>query len=165
MRSAARFAGHAIHPMLIVFPLGLLSTAVIFDIIYLFSDKENFSVTAGYLLVAGVISGPIAALFGWLDWFKIPSGTRAKRIGLLHGAGNIVVVVLFALSLLSRVIADDNWKPPVIGLILSFAGVGLAIFTAWLGGELVERLGIGVDEEANVNASNSFTTAPFASLQ
>lgn len=29
--------------------------------------------------------------------------------------------------------------------------------TAWLGGELVDRLGVGVDNGANVNASNSLT--------
>jgi uncharacterized membrane protein len=31
MESRAKLAGHAIHPMLIVFPLGLLTTAVVFD--------------------------------------------------------------------------------------------------------------------------------------
>ena len=35
MESKAKLFGHPIHPMLIVFPLGLLGTAVIFDIIYL----------------------------------------------------------------------------------------------------------------------------------
>ena len=31
MESRAKLAGYAIHPMLIVFPLGLPATAVIFD--------------------------------------------------------------------------------------------------------------------------------------
>jgi uncharacterized membrane protein len=31
MESRTKLAGHAIHPMLIVFLLGLLATAVIFD--------------------------------------------------------------------------------------------------------------------------------------
>ena len=35
MESRAKFLGHPIHQMLIVFPLGLLATAVIFDIIAL----------------------------------------------------------------------------------------------------------------------------------
>ena len=35
MESKAKLVGHAIHPMLIVFPLGLLGMAVIFDLIYL----------------------------------------------------------------------------------------------------------------------------------
>jgi hypothetical protein len=34
-------------------------------------------------------------------------------------------------------------------------GVAIALVTAWLGGELVYRLGVGVDRDANLNASNS----------
>ena len=33
MESRAKLAGHAVHPMLITLPLGLLGTAVIFDLI------------------------------------------------------------------------------------------------------------------------------------
>ena len=33
MESKAKLLGHPIHPMLIVFPLGLLATAVAFDIV------------------------------------------------------------------------------------------------------------------------------------
>jgi uncharacterized membrane protein len=35
MESKAKLFGHPIHQILIVFPLGLLATAVIFDVIYL----------------------------------------------------------------------------------------------------------------------------------
>ena len=31
MESRVKLAGHPVHPMLIVFPLGLLTTAVVFD--------------------------------------------------------------------------------------------------------------------------------------
>jgi hypothetical protein len=31
-------------------------------------------------------------VFGLIDWWAIPSGTRAKAIGLWHGVGNVVVV-------------------------------------------------------------------------
>ena len=46
MRSRAQAFGHGIHPMLIVFPLGLLATAVIFDIIYLITDRSAFNIAA-----------------------------------------------------------------------------------------------------------------------
>jgi uncharacterized membrane protein len=45
-------------------------------------------------------------------------------------------------------------------LVLSFSGPGLALVTGWLGGELVDRLGIGVDEGANVNAPSSLSRQP-----
>jgi Predicted membrane protein (DUF2231) len=87
MQSTVRVAGHPLHPMLIVFPLGLLATAVIFDIIYLVSHNSMWTQVAYYMIGAGVIGGLAAALPGVIDWFGIPSGSRGKRAGLLHERG------------------------------------------------------------------------------
>jgi uncharacterized membrane protein len=46
MESRAKLLGHPIHPMLIVFPLGLLGTAVIFDIVGLVTHKTEWSLVA-----------------------------------------------------------------------------------------------------------------------
>jgi uncharacterized membrane protein len=155
MESRAKALGHAIHPMLIPFPLGLLATAVVFDIVYLATDRVGFATAAAYMIGAGIVGGLIAAPFGWIDWFKIPAGTRAKRVGLIHGVGNIVVVVLFAVSWLLR--TSNGWEPTAWALVCSFAAVVLAVATAWMGGELVERLGVGVDEGAGVDAPSSLS--------
>jgi uncharacterized membrane protein len=122
----------------------------VFDIVYPSTDRSGFAVAAAYMIGAGIIGGLLAAPFGWIDWFKIPTGTRAKSIGLVHGLGNIVVVVLFAASWLIRV--NNGWDPTAWALVCSFAAVVLAVVTAWLGGELVERLGVGADEGAGVDA-------------
>ena len=45
-------------------------------------------------------------------------------------------------------------------LALGFVGLGTALVTGWLGGELVDRLGVGVDEGANLDAPNSLTGQP-----
>jgi uncharacterized membrane protein len=158
MESRVKAFGHPIHPMLIPFPLGLLATAVIFDIIQLVSGKGIFSETAFYMIAAGIVGGLAAAVFGLIDWLAIPSGTRAKSVGIMHGGGNVVVVVLFALSWLLRY--GDRPHPGALALILSFAGVALAGITGWLGGELVDRLGVGVDEGANLDAPNSLSGRP-----
>jgi uncharacterized membrane protein len=155
MESRAKALGHAIHPMLIPFPLGLLATAVVFDIVYLVTDRPGFAVASGYMIGAGIIGGLLAAPFGWIDWFKIPAGTRAKSIGLVHGLGNVVVVVLFAVSWLLRV--SNGWDPTAWALACSFVAVVLAVATAWMGGELVERLGVGVDEGAAIDAPSSLS--------
>jgi uncharacterized membrane protein len=39
----AKLFGHRIHPMLIPFPLGLLSTSVVFDVVYLLTDNGKWS--------------------------------------------------------------------------------------------------------------------------
>jgi Predicted membrane protein (DUF2231) len=93
---------------------------------------------------------------GLIDWLAIPAGTRAKRIGALHGVGNVVVVALFAVSwLLRRGHAD--YRPTSLALWLGIVAVLLALGTAWAGGELVERLGVGVDEGANLDAPSSLS--------
>ena len=159
MRSRARAFGHPIHQMLIVFPLGLLTTAVVFDIVELVTDRSGFAMAAAYMIAAGVVGGLVAAVFGIVDWLAIPPGTRARRIGTLHGVGNVVVVLLFAVSFLVRTNAGD-WTPNALALVLGFVGVAVAGVTGWLGGELVDRLGVGVDEGANVNAPSSLSGRP-----
>lgn len=162
MESKAKILGHGAHPILIVFPLGLLATAVIFDVVYLLTNNNTFPLVAYWLIIAGLIGGAVAAPFGWIDWFAIPTETRAKRIGLMHGLTNVTVLILFFLSWWLR--TGDARPPTAIALICSFAGAGLALVGGWLGGELVERLGIGVHPRANVNAPSSLSTEPVVSI-
>jgi uncharacterized membrane protein len=153
MESKAQFLGHPLHPMLIVFPLGLLASAAIFDAIYLLTGTITMAIVAYWMVVAGIVGGLVAAPFSLIDWLAIPTGTRAKSIGMIYGVGNVIVLLLFTGSWLLRL--DMPEMPGTLACILSFAGAGLALVTGWLGGELVDRLGVGVDEGANLNASNS----------
>lgn len=153
MESRAKLFGHPIHPMLIVFPLGLFVTSLIFDIIRYASGDGTWSLVAFYMIGGGIIGGLLAAIFGLIDWLAIPDGTRAKSLGLWHGLGNVVVVLLFIVSwFVRRPVPAD---PPAGAFVLSILGVLLGAVTGWLGGELVDRLGIGVDEGANPNAPSS----------
>src|SRR5688572_33511401 len=93
MESRAKLFGHPIHQMLIVFPLGLLATALVFDVVQLVSGNGFWSELSYWMIAAGVISGLVAAPFGLVDWLAIPWRTRAKRIGAVHGAGNVVVKI------------------------------------------------------------------------
>jgi uncharacterized membrane protein len=158
MESRAKLFGHAIHPILIVFPLGLLSTAVLFDVIYLLTHNGRWADISFWMIAAGIIGGLASALFGLIDLLAIPPGTRAQTIGLWHGGGNVVVVILFGVSWLLR--RDAPNSPETMALVLSFAGAGLSLLTGWLGGELVERLGVGVDDGAHLNAPNSLSGRP-----
>jgi uncharacterized membrane protein len=153
MESRAKLFGHPIHQMLIVFPLGLLATALLFDIGHLVTGSGYWSEIAYWMILAGVVTGLLAAPFGFIDWLSIPAGTRAKRVGALHGAGNVVVLLMYSASAWLR--TADPQAPAAIAYALSFLGGGLALVTGWLGGELVDRLGVGVDEGANVNAPSS----------
>ena len=158
MQSRVKLAGHPAHPMLIVFPLGLLSTALVFDIIYLMTSVTRWTEVAYYLVGAGLIGGSIAAVVGWMDWAAIPRGTRAKRVGLVHGIGNVIVLGLFVLSWLLR--RPNPSLPPTEAIAVGLVGIVLVSATAWLGGELVSHLGVGVDDGANLDAPNTLSDVP-----
>src|SRR6266498_3222463 len=98
MESKAKLFGHPVHPMLVVFPLGLFATSLVFDVIRLVGGNDGFSVAAFYMIAAGIIGGLAAAVFGFVDYLAIPNGTRAKSIGLVHGIANVAIVGLFIVS-------------------------------------------------------------------
>ena len=155
MESRAKLFGHPIHQMLIVFPLGLLATALVFDVVQLTTGNGFWSELSYWMIAAGVVSGLVAAPFGLVDWLAIPWQTRAKRIGAVHGAGNVVVIALYGISWLMR--TGNPSAPETPALALAFLGGGLAVITGWLGGELVDRLAVGVDEGAHLNAPSSLS--------
>lgn len=159
MESRAKFLGHPVHPMLIVLPLGLFIAAVVFDALYLWLDAPAFATVAYWNIAGGVIGGLLAAVFGVIDWLAIPAGTRAKRIGLLHGASNVVVVLIFATVWLMRGGAAD-YAPGMSLFLMEVGGLMLGSVAGWLGGELVDRLGVGVDDGAHLDAPSSLSGRP-----
>ena len=155
MESKVKLLGHPVHPVLIPFPLGLLITSFVFDIIYVVTNNPVFWVVAFWMIAAGVIGGLLAAVPGLIDWLAMPHGTRARSIGLWHLASNVGAIVLFAVNWLIRV-----GGPGVIGIILSLLGVILLGLGGWLGGELVDRMGVGVHEGAHLNSPISLSGRP-----
>lgn len=153
-----RFLGHPIHPMLIPLPLGLFPASFAFDLAYVVSGDPYWAGVSFWMLTAGLIGAALAAVFGLLDFLAIPARTRAHRVGLYHGLGNAVVTTLFAVSWFLRHAPADGYTP-LSAVALSFVALMLSLVTAWLGGELVTRYGVGVDHDANVNASGAVQDA------
>ena len=150
MESKAKLLGHSIHQMLVAFPLGLLATASFFDVVGLWRGNAHWFVSSFWMVIVGVISGLFAAVFGLIDWLAIPPGTRAKAVGLWHAIANVTVLLFFAISWVLR--RPSPQQPSSAALALSFCGVAVALVGAWLGGELVDRLGVGVDDGAHLDA-------------
>jgi uncharacterized membrane protein len=159
MESRVKLLGHSIHPMLVVFPLGLLATAAIFDVIHVITGGLGWARASYYLIPAGFVGGVLAAIFGLIDYVAIPKRTRARRIGTIHGIGNVFVLMMFWLSWFMRS-PDSDAPVPWLAVVLSVGATVLALITGWLGGELVERLSVGVDDGANVDAPSSLSGRP-----
>jgi hypothetical protein len=68
--------------------------------------------------------------------------------------------VLFIVSELLR--SPEPANAPAIAYVCSFVGAAIALVTAWLGGELVDRLGIGVYANVGVDAPSSLSRTSHA---
>ncbi|HEX6242362.1 MAG TPA: DUF2231 domain-containing protein [Polyangiales bacterium] len=152
MESRAKFLGHPVHQMLIPIPAGLFIVAAVLDIVDVFVEASWIPTVTFWNIVIGIGAGLFAALFGALDWTKIPAGTRAKRVGALHAVGNVLALTFFAVAVLLRGGSSAaGWTP----LVLEVMALALLGVTAWLGGELVDRMGVGVADGAHLDAPSS----------
>lgn len=155
MESRTKIFGHSVHRMLVGFPITLLFASVVCDLVFFVTDNVRWNEISYGLLAAGIVTGLLAAPFGWRDWWVIPKRTRARQVGLVHGITNVIVLIFFGASAAVRY--ENILQPNPGAYILSFCGILLLAVAGWLGGELVERMGLGVDTGAHLNAPNSIT--------
>ena len=139
--------GHPFHPMLVTIPIGAWVASVVFDVVSRLADAPAaYARGAQWLIGIGIVGALLAALFGFLDLFAIPSGTRAFTTALIHMALNLAVVALFAVAFLLRRDRLDDATP--IGLlVLSVVALALLGASGWLGGRLTFRYGVRVVDE------------------
>ena len=140
--------GHPFHPILVTVPIGAWVASLVFDLASrLASQPEVFATGSRWLVGLGIVGALAAAMFGLLDLFAIPTGTRAFRTGLLHMTLNLVVVALFATSFLLR--GGKGQDGVTVGVIaLSVVALALLAVSGWLGGQLAYRYGVRVADEA-----------------
>jgi len=144
MRSRASIKSHPLHPMLVAFPIGLLVTSFIFDLVAQWRDLPSLSAAAWYCVIAGLIGAAIAAIPGLIDLFSVvPPNSSARTRGIIHGVVNALVIVAFI------AVAAHRGSPGVpadrASFILSAIGVVLIGVSGWLGASLIYQNQIAVD--------------------
>jgi uncharacterized membrane protein len=141
---AATIAKHPIHPMLVVFPIGLWIFSLVCDLVFLFGPANPlWRDMAFYTMAGGWIGALAAAVPGLIDYFSMSPGA-ATRIATTHMTLNLVVVTLYAINLWIRWAGAGAAGWPVG---LSVLAVLLLAAAGWLGGELVYVHGMGVEEK------------------
>jgi nitrite reductase/ring-hydroxylating ferredoxin subunit len=135
--------GHPLHPVLIHVPVGSWVSAGILD---LFPPLRP---AATVLIGAGVAGAVPASLAGAADWSEQEIGVR--RLGALHATLNSVALGLYAGSLAARARGRGS-----LGLVLSYAGLGVAGSSAAIGGHMSYAQAAGVSHSAT--AARALTT-------
>lgn len=136
--------GHPFHPILITVPVGAWIASIVFDVLAIFADDPSGLLLGAQVLIAiGVVGAVVAAIFGFLDYSVIPSGTPAKRTALVHMLLNLVAMLIFAIDWFVRSGAGHD-DVPVAGVMLSIAGLALIGASGYLGGKLIYTYGVRV---------------------
>jgi nitrite reductase/ring-hydroxylating ferredoxin subunit/uncharacterized membrane protein len=138
--------GHPLHPPLTDLVIGPWTSALLLDLV----GGEGAEEAADCLVGVGVLAAVPTALSGLSDWADVRGGTR--RVGTLHAIGNTTALTLHVLSWFAR---RGGNRPR--GLLLSGLGVSAATLSAWLGGDLSFRRGVGVNETAFDSAPTDWT--------
>jgi nitrite reductase/ring-hydroxylating ferredoxin subunit/uncharacterized membrane protein len=126
------WAGHPMHPAMVIVPLGSWIGASVLDVLP--GEKS----AARTLVGLGTLSAAPAALMGWADWADLHP--QQQRTGIVHAAGNGMAVALQAASWQAR-----RRGAHARGAALSLAAVGLAGLAGWLGGHLAYRQSAGAN--------------------
>jgi uncharacterized membrane protein/nitrite reductase/ring-hydroxylating ferredoxin subunit len=144
MRSKAHIKHHAIHPMLVSFPIGFLCGAVGADVLGRVLHRSGWAVAASYLAIAGILSGLAAAVPGIIDYFyAVPPQSSARKRATYHMLVNVSSLLLFAIAVTAK---GRSPAPAGIGVIaLEIIGAALLTVGGWLGGTLVQRNFISVE--------------------
>ncbi len=121
--------GHPLHPVLTDVPIGAWTMAAIFDAITLLRDDEGFERAADLAVDVGIVGALGAAASGLADWSETYG--RPARVGVIHAACNTIALSAFVASRFLRKRSRGR------GIVASFAGYGIALLAAGLGGHLV----------------------------
>ncbi len=141
MQTKAAIERHPIHPMLVVFPIGMWVFSLIGDIVLRAGGNPAWAPAVYYAMGIGIIGALAAAIFGVIDLFSIPQGARARNLGYWHLGINLAVTILFIVNFYLRSVGPPVSLTP---FILSIVGVAALLVSGWLGGEMVYVEGAAV---------------------
>jgi uncharacterized membrane protein len=137
MESRLRVSGEAVQPVLVMFPLGLFTMAVLFDLGNLLGGPDILGALAYWNIVAGLVGGLLVVLAVAIDVLLARDGAT-KRVGVLQNLTNMGVLILFAVILMLRMRTPDRVAGGGL-FTVELLALAAAVFGAWFGGELVNR--------------------------
>ncbi len=137
------FAGHPLHPQLIVAPAGLLPASLVFDIMHAKTGNSAYADAAYYTMMGGVMGGLVAGAAGFGDYLAIAPASPVKKVAAMHGLLNVSMLTLSGVNLFLR--RGKNPPEGRLPLILNAVTNTGLVFSAWLGGQMVYHYGMRVE--------------------
>lgn len=132
-----------LHPALVHFPIALILTAFVAEMVFVARRDERFATAARFMVHAGAWVGVAAALSGFARADAITLAPDLAPSFALHRIAGIATPVL---AFLAAGLADgvrrsgQIWELFLYRIVLALAAAG-AVLAGWHGGELVYGAG------------------------
>ncbi len=135
-----------IHPALVHFPIALLLSGIVLDLYAWWRRRSDLERIATGLLAAGVVTGVVAALAGFLAWWTMPSSHTEEAHVLMywHLGLQVASVALFAWVALVRWLRRQP-SPSNLSRGIGLIAAVLLVAGAYLGGHVVYHGGAGIN--------------------
>ncbi len=139
-----------LHPMLVHFPIALLITSVLFDVLGAWLTRESLREGALWLLVLGVLTGLAAFASGDVAAEAAEKAGVAESLIETHEHLAGATLGVFGALLVWRLLLRNRFSPRtrVAYLMVAIVGLGLLSATGHYGGSLVYEHGAGVNAAA-----------------
>lgn len=155
MKSSVVVAKHPLHPMLVTIPIGAFLLTLIGDLAYAGTHNPFWHGFSMWTMGIGIIGGLLAAVPGLIDYLTVVPAGEAKRQATTHMILNVSIVGLFIINLAIRYYAGaTSGAPWGWALALTIVGNLALLYSGWLGGELVYRHRLGVEERGQQETAN-----------
>jgi len=143
--STAQIAGHPIHPMLIPFPIAFFVATFVADIVFMRTMDTGWALATQWLLGAGLVMAALAAIVGLTD-FLGERRIRNLNAAWWHAGANVLAVLISLYNFYVRYEAGAAAGITTTQIVLSGIVVLLLLFSGWLGGEMVYRHRVGIQD-------------------
>lgn len=137
--------GHSPHPAIVALPLGSWVASNVCDVLGMMTGSRRYDDAARLTMGIGLVGAVPSALTGLRDYSSIPEHRESHPVATRHAWGNAAVGSLFAASFVLRSLDHAaGRRPGLAARLLALTGGALGLYTAWLGGVLVQNYGEGV---------------------
>lgn len=139
-----------VHPLIVHFPIGILFTAALFDLVSLLLRQQDFPRRAAMMLyVLGGVAATAAYFTGEAAADSVFLPTEANALLTEHSDLGHYVFYFFGGFAVIRIVTffaglERTYLVRVVQAVAGLAGIGLLTYTADHGAEMVFRYGVGV---------------------
>jgi nitrite reductase/ring-hydroxylating ferredoxin subunit/uncharacterized membrane protein len=142
--------GHALHPVIVNVPLGAWTAALVADLAA-YTGRLRPEV-GDFCVLVGVLASYGALVTGYTDFHE--TAGHERKVGAAHGLLMTTTILLYTASWLLRWRVGGSAHD--LAVVLAVIGYLLVISGAYLGGDLVFRIGTMVNRNAFITGPKEF---------